>query len=62
MALLLAPGFMCDADLWRDMADVLGTLGPLVHADLSRDPSIEAMAERALAGAPPRFVMVGFSM
>ena len=62
MALVLVPGFMLDAELWRDVEPALPEFGPLVHADLSRDGSIEAMAERALADAPPRFGLIGFSM
>jgi pimeloyl-ACP methyl ester carboxylesterase len=62
MTLLLAPGFMTDADLWGDMSGELNAFGPCIDVDLSRDDSIEAMARRALAGAPPSFVMIGFSM
>lgn len=57
--LLMLPGHMCDERMWRDLD--LG--GPtVVHADLARDDRIDAMAARALATAPPRFVAVGFSM
>ena len=62
MALLLAPGFMTDADLWRDVESELEAFGPFIHADLSRDTSFEAMAQRALERTPQSFIMVGFSM
>lgn len=62
MALLLLPGFMTDAALWDALAPRLQSLGPLVFADLARDDSIEAMARRALADAPPSFGVLGFSM
>lgn len=62
MSLVLIPGFMADAGLWDDMAGALSAAGPLVHADLSRDDSIPAMARRLLAQAPERAVLVGFSM
>jgi len=62
MSMLLVPGFMLDADLWRDVAPALTDFGPLQHADLSQDSTIAEMARRALSAAPPKFVLVGFSM
>ncbi len=62
MSLFLIPGFMADATLWDDMAAALGAFGPLHHADLRHDATLAAMAQRALAQAPPSFVLVGFSM
>lgn len=62
MTILFVPGYMADATLWDDVAAPLGGFGPLLHADLRHDTSIEAMAARALAAAPERFILVGFSM
>ncbi|WP_113132435.1 alpha/beta fold hydrolase [Hyphomicrobiales bacterium] len=62
MAMLLVPGFMLDADLWRDVVPALSEFGPATYADLSQDSSIPAMARRALGEAPSKFVLVGFSM
>lgn len=62
MAILLVPGFMADESLWQDLLPRLEPFGPVVHADLRHDASIEAMARRALAAAPERFLLVGFSM
>ncbi|OCP03028.1 MULTISPECIES: alpha/beta hydrolase [unclassified Ensifer] len=62
MAMLLVPGFMLDADLWRDVVPALTEYGPATYADLSQDDTITAMAHRALADAPSKFVLVGFSM
>jgi len=60
--LLLLPGLLCDARLWRDTLAVLGeTVSPQV-ADLTLDDTIHAMARRALATAPPRFALAGLSM
>lgn len=59
--LLLLPGLLCDARLWRDAAQGL-------VADLTLDDSIEAMAARALAqadaawGPGSRFSLAGLSM
>lgn len=62
MSILLVPGYMADETLWDDVVPRLAPYGPLAHADLRHDDSIEAMARRALADAPPVFVLVGFSM
>jgi pimeloyl-ACP methyl ester carboxylesterase len=62
MALLLVPGFMADETLWNDMTAALARFGPLLHADLRHDTAVEAMARRALASAPPSFLLLGFSM
>jgi pimeloyl-ACP methyl ester carboxylesterase len=62
LAILLVPGFMTDHDLWRDLGSDLAAFGPLSHADLSRDDSIEGMARRALTEAPLSFILIGFSM
>ena len=60
--IVLLPGFMCDSDLWRDMAPELSTLGPLHFGDVFHDDTLEGMAQRVLAASPERFVLVGFSM
>lgn len=62
MSLLLVPGYMLDETLWDDVTEGLDKFGPLVHADLRHDATIEAMASRALANAPCNFILVGFSM
>lgn len=60
--LVLLPGFMCDGDLWRDMAPDLARLGALHYGNVYRDDTLEGMAERILSEAPERFVLIGFSM
>jgi pimeloyl-ACP methyl ester carboxylesterase len=62
MAILLVPGFMADETLWQDLLPRLERFGPVVHADLRHDTSIDAMARRALESAPASFLLVGFSM
>ncbi|HTO28954.1 MAG TPA: alpha/beta fold hydrolase [Devosia sp.] len=54
------PGLICDERLWRDV--MTGLDARSVVADLTRDDSVEAMAARALAAAPPRFALAGLSM
>jgi pimeloyl-ACP methyl ester carboxylesterase len=58
--LLLLPGLICDERLWRDVMDGLDARSTV--ADLTQDDSMAAMAQRALASAPPRFALAGLSM
>ena len=60
--LVLLPGFMCDADLWADMAPDLARIGRVHYGDVYRDNTLEGMAERVLEQSPDRFILVGFSM
>jgi pimeloyl-ACP methyl ester carboxylesterase len=62
MSILLVPGFMADETLWNDLLPRLAPFGPVVHADLRHDATIEAMARRTLESAPNDFMLVGFSM
>ena len=58
--IMLLPGMLCDHRLWQHQSSALG---PNVHyADTSRDDNFEAMAQRALEHAPPRFAVIGLSM
>ncbi|MDI3307052.1 MAG: alpha/beta fold hydrolase [Acetobacteraceae bacterium] len=61
-ALLLLPGLLCDARLWRDQVQALAGQAECRIADLTLDDSIAAMAARALAAAPSRFALCGLSM
>ena len=60
--LVLLPGLICDARLWRDAIAPLGDSVRPTIADLTQDDSIAAMASRALAAAPARFALAGLSM
>ena len=60
--LVLLPGFMCDADLWADMAADLAKLGTVHYGNVYQDGSLDGMARRVLAESPEKFVLVGFSM
>lgn len=59
--LLLLPGLLCDARLWRDCLPA--ATAPRI-ADLTRDDSIAAMARRALelVAGEARFAVAGLSM
>ncbi len=61
--LLLLPGLLCDARLWRDVLPALEGVAAPVVADLSHDDSMAAMAARAIAAMPAgRFAVAGLSM
>ncbi|AMP07596.1 alpha/beta fold hydrolase [Collimonas pratensis] len=62
LQLLLLPGFMLDQTLWDDLREGLQQLGQLHFGDLGQDDSISTMAARVLQQAPPRFILIGFSM
>ncbi len=61
-ALVLLPGLLCDARLWRDQVAALAPLARPVVADLTQDDRIEAMAARALASLDGPFALAGLSM
>ncbi len=60
--LVLLPGLLCDARLWREQALALHDVADIQVADLTLDDSVSAMAARVLAAAPQRFALGGLSM
>lgn len=60
--LLLVPGLLCDAALWDHQTRYLGDIANIGIVETMRDDSFDAMVERALASAPPRFALAGLSM
>jgi pimeloyl-ACP methyl ester carboxylesterase len=66
--IILLPGNMCDARLWRGGDEVIirtvsgHGLGSIFDADLTQDDSIAAMAERALSETRGPLLPIGFSM
>ncbi|QDL90943.1 alpha/beta fold hydrolase [Paroceanicella profunda] len=60
MRLILVPGHLCGAWLYAPQVAALG--GDIAIADITRDDSTAAMAERLLAGAPERFALAGLSL
>lgn len=61
--LVLVPGLLCTADLFRSQIAALDKRGCAVHvADHAKDASVAAIAGRILADAPPRFALAGLSM
>lgn len=62
LPLLLCPGLLCDYALWEPVYPAIQDIARPFVADLTQDENIGAMAERALAAAPPRFALAGLSM
>jgi pimeloyl-ACP methyl ester carboxylesterase len=60
--LILLPGLLCDAALWRHQIEYLSDLATISVPDLTQDNTITAMAERVLEAAPSRFALAGLSM
>lgn len=60
--LLLLPGLLCTARLWQAQIHALDDVAAAQVADLSQDDTVGAMADRALAHAPPRFALAALSM
>jgi pimeloyl-ACP methyl ester carboxylesterase len=60
--LVLLPGTLCDARLWKHQAASLADVATPWGYDISRDDSIEAIAGRVLEEAPSRFFLAGLSM
>lgn len=61
--LVLVPGLLCDADLWRDqMMDLTDIADPVVTLESFQHTSMEAIARAILAKAPPQFALAGLSM
>ncbi len=60
--LILLPGLLCDAALWRHQIENLGDLADIRVADFSTQDSIADMAAAALALADGPIALAGLSM
>jgi pimeloyl-ACP methyl ester carboxylesterase len=60
--LLLLPGLLCDAALWRPQMNGLADIAAMRVCDLTRHDSLPAMAAAVLADAPEYFALAGLSM
>ncbi|MDQ2640186.1 MAG: alpha/beta hydrolase [Pseudomonadota bacterium] len=60
--LVLVPGLVCDAEVWRAQAAALGNGRPVHVQEHGLTDSLEGMARRILAAAPARFALAGHSM
>src|SRR3974377_2167951 len=62
LPVLLVPGLTCTARLYSEQIPALWQFGPVTVADHRRDDSMQDIARRILATAPPRFALVGLSV
>lgn len=60
--LILLPGLLNDAELWRDQIGGLSDVARIWVPDLTPYATIREMAEHVLASAEPTFALAGFSM
>jgi len=60
--LVLIPGMMCDARLFRPQIDAFSHQWPIHLAPIGGDDTVEAIAAHVLQHAPPRFALAGLSM
>jgi pimeloyl-ACP methyl ester carboxylesterase len=60
--LVLAAGLLCDDVVWQPIADLLADIADVTMVDFIGLDSIQAMADKLLAVAPPRFALAGHSM
>ena len=62
MNLLLLPGLLCDRAAWAPVLPHVRQVADCSIPDYADETSLDAMAERVLASAPPRFAVAGHSM
>jgi len=62
LPLVLLPGLLCDAELWRHQIDRLQDVADPIVADLTKDDSMEAMARSVLDAMPEKFALAGLPM
>lgn len=63
LPLILVPGLLCSADLWRDQISGLADLAEIsVTMAQTRHESLAKIAADVLAKAPARFALAGLSM
>ncbi len=62
LPIVLVPGLIASPRLFAAQIPELWRFGPVTIADHTRDDSMEGIARRILAAAPPRFALGGLSM
>jgi pimeloyl-ACP methyl ester carboxylesterase len=60
--LILVPGLMCDADVWKNQTRELGPSTDITVPDHGSADSLGVMAQAIIARAPERFAIAGHSM
>jgi pimeloyl-ACP methyl ester carboxylesterase len=62
LPIVLIPGLLASARLYREQLPTLWRFGSVTVADHTRADSVPAIARSILATAPPRFALAGLSM
>ena len=62
LPIVLIPGLLCTPSLYASQIPALWQFGPVTIADHRRDETMDAIAKRILAAAPPHFALAGLSM
>lgn len=62
LPLILLPGLLTDAALWRHQLETLADVADMTVADLTQEDQLGPMASRILAQAPETFALAGLSM
>jgi pimeloyl-ACP methyl ester carboxylesterase len=60
--LVLVPGLVCDAYVWQQQVDALGSYRIVQVVDHALCDDLGAMADNLLMRAPPKFALAGHSM
>ena len=60
--LILVPGLLCDALVWKHQLAAFGATHALLVPELSNATSLGAMAQQVLDAAPARFAIAGHSL
>ncbi len=60
--LLLLPGLLNDAELWRAQIAALSDIAVCTVGDQTRGETLQAVVDDVLAQAPERFALAGFSL
>jgi pimeloyl-ACP methyl ester carboxylesterase len=62
LPIVLVPGLLCSPRLYHEQIPYLWQFGPVTIADHRKDDTLDGIARRILAAAPPRFALIGLSM
>jgi pimeloyl-ACP methyl ester carboxylesterase len=60
--LVLLPGLLCDAALWRHQIETLTDVADIAVPDLTIEDQVGSAVRRVLASAPEEFALAGLSM
>jgi pimeloyl-ACP methyl ester carboxylesterase len=60
--LVLLPGLLCDAALWRHQIETLADVADIVVPDLTIEDQVGSAVRRVLASTPEEFALAGLSM